>query len=94
VDPGTGRLHVPTTASPGLSAYLDACDREDAILSTQNVRAWVDEFATSFNFLDSDFVLRGVGAGGELCAAVNGAGDGAYGKWLNTTTDPEYIIPC
>jgi hypothetical protein len=28
------------------------------------------------------------------CAAVNDAGDGAYGKWLNTTTDPEYIIPC
>jgi serine/threonine-protein kinase len=30
----------------------------------------------------------------QVCAAVNGAGDGAYGKWLNTTTDPEYIIPC
>lgn len=30
----------------------------------------------------------------QVCAAVNEAGDGAYGKWLNTTTDPEYIIPC
>lgn len=30
----------------------------------------------------------------QVCAVVNDAGDGAYGKWLNTTTDPEYIIPC
>lgn len=63
--PDMSEMHVLTTASPGLSAYYDACDQEDEILSTQNVRAWVDEFATSFNFLESDFVLRGVGAGGE-----------------------------
>jgi serine/threonine-protein kinase len=30
----------------------------------------------------------------QVCAAVNKAGEGAYGKWLDTTTDPEYIIPC
>jgi hypothetical protein len=30
----------------------------------------------------------------QVCAAVNTAGEEAYGKWLNTTTDPEYIIPC
>lgn len=30
----------------------------------------------------------------QVCAAVNTAGEGAYGKWLNTTTDPDYIIPC
>lgn len=48
-----------------LSAYLDACDREDAILSPQNVRAWVDEFAGHFNFVEEDYVLRGVGCGGE-----------------------------
>jgi serine/threonine-protein kinase len=31
---------------------------------------------------------------GELCAAVRAAGGNAYGKWLDTTTDPGYIIPC
>ena len=31
---------------------------------------------------------------GEVCAAVRAAGGGAYGKWLDTTTDPGYIIPC
>jgi hypothetical protein len=30
----------------------------------------------------------------EVCAAVRSAGGGAYGKWLDTTTDPQYIIPC
>jgi serine/threonine-protein kinase len=31
---------------------------------------------------------------GEVCAAVNAAGTGAYGKWLDYTTDPAYIIEC
>ena len=30
----------------------------------------------------------------EVCAAVRTAGGDAYGKWLDTTTAPEYIIPC
>jgi serine/threonine-protein kinase len=30
----------------------------------------------------------------ELCAAVRAAGSNAYGKLLDTTTDPGYIIPC
>lgn len=30
----------------------------------------------------------------EVCARVRAAGESAYGKWLNTTTSPEYIIPC
>ena len=30
----------------------------------------------------------------QVCAAVRAAGGGAYGKWLDTTTDPNYIIPC
>jgi serine/threonine-protein kinase len=30
----------------------------------------------------------------DLCAAVRAAGANAYGKWLNTTTDPGYIIAC
>ncbi|OBB77409.1 protein kinase [Mycobacterium sp. 852014-52144_SCH5372336] len=30
----------------------------------------------------------------DVCAAVRRAGGGAYGKWLDTTTDPKYIIPC
>lgn len=30
----------------------------------------------------------------EVCARVRAAGGSAYGKWLNTTTDPGYIIPC
>ena len=30
----------------------------------------------------------------EVCAAVREAGGDAYGKWLDTTTDPAYIIPC
>lgn len=29
-----------------------------------------------------------------LCAAVRAAGDNAYGKLLDTTTDPGYIVPC
>ncbi|MBN3458864.1 hypothetical protein JNN96_33035 [Mycobacterium sp. DSM 3803] len=31
---------------------------------------------------------------GEVCAAVNRAGGDAYGKWLDMTTDPKYILPC
>ncbi len=30
----------------------------------------------------------------QVCTAVRAAGVGAYGKWLDETTDPEYIIPC
>jgi serine/threonine protein kinase, bacterial len=30
----------------------------------------------------------------EVCDAVRTAAGGAYGKWLDTTTDPGYIIPC
>jgi serine/threonine-protein kinase len=29
-----------------------------------------------------------------VCAAVRAAGGIAYGKWLDTTTDPGYVIPC
>ncbi|MCH9737089.1 MAG: serine/threonine protein kinase [Actinomycetia bacterium] len=31
---------------------------------------------------------------GQVCAAVRAAGGDAYGKWLDTSTDPAYIIPC
>ena len=31
---------------------------------------------------------------GEVCAAVRAASGDAYGKWLDTSTDPAYIIPC
>jgi serine/threonine-protein kinase len=30
----------------------------------------------------------------EVCAAVHAAGGGAYGKWLDNTHEPSYIIPC
>ncbi|QZY47264.1 serine/threonine-protein kinase [Mycolicibacterium austroafricanum] len=30
----------------------------------------------------------------EVCAVVRAAGGGAYGKWLDYTTPPSYIIPC
>jgi serine/threonine-protein kinase len=30
----------------------------------------------------------------QVCAAVAAAGGDAYGKWLDTTTNPRYIIPC
>ncbi|WP_328354304.1 hypothetical protein OG976_23325 [Mycobacterium sp. NBC_00419] len=31
---------------------------------------------------------------GDICAAVRAAGGNAYGKWLDMTTDPKYMIPC
>ncbi|MEZ0342470.1 serine/threonine-protein kinase [Mycobacterium sp. pV006] len=30
----------------------------------------------------------------EVCRGVRAAGGGAYGKWLDYTTPPSYIIPC
>jgi hypothetical protein len=30
----------------------------------------------------------------QVCTAVRAAGSGAYGKWLDTTTDPTSIVPC
>ncbi|BBY97922.1 hypothetical protein [Mycolicibacterium fallax] len=30
----------------------------------------------------------------EICAAVRRAGGDSYGKWLDRSTDPSYIIPC
>ncbi|BBZ27453.1 hypothetical protein MMAD_17480 [Mycolicibacterium madagascariense] len=30
----------------------------------------------------------------DLCAAVRSAGGDAYGKFLDTTTDPGYVVPC
>ncbi len=30
----------------------------------------------------------------EVCAAVHQAGGDAYGKWLDMTTDPKFILPC
>lgn len=31
---------------------------------------------------------------GEVCAAVRAAGGGAYGKWLDYSTPPTYMLPC
>jgi serine/threonine-protein kinase len=31
---------------------------------------------------------------GQVCGAVRAAGGDAYGKWLDTTTDPGYMLPC
>jgi serine/threonine-protein kinase len=30
----------------------------------------------------------------QVCSAVRTAGGNAYGKWLDATTDPGYVIPC
>lgn len=30
----------------------------------------------------------------QVCSAVRAAGGNAYGKWLDATTDPDYVIPC
>ncbi|OBK86767.1 serine/threonine-protein kinase [Mycolicibacter sinensis] len=30
----------------------------------------------------------------QVCSAVRAAGGNAYGKWLDATTDPGYVIPC
>nr|WP_313777383.1 serine/threonine protein kinase [Mycobacterium sp.] len=30
----------------------------------------------------------------EICSAVRRAGGDAYGKWLDATTDPSYMLPC
>ena len=30
----------------------------------------------------------------DVCAAMHAAGGDAYGKWLDTNTDPKFIIPC
>ena len=30
----------------------------------------------------------------EVCSAVIAAGPNAYGKWMDTTTDPAFVIPC
>jgi len=30
----------------------------------------------------------------DVCAAVRSAGGDAYGKWLDMTTDPGYMLPC
>jgi len=30
----------------------------------------------------------------QVCARVRAVGGIAYGKWLDTNTDPAYIIPC
>lgn len=30
----------------------------------------------------------------ELCSSVRGEGGGAYGKWLDNTTDPATLISC
>ncbi|MDJ0361849.1 DUF1942 domain-containing protein [Rhodococcus sp. H29-C3] len=30
----------------------------------------------------------------EVCDAVMASGTDSYGKWLDTTTDPSYIVPC
>jgi serine/threonine-protein kinase len=30
----------------------------------------------------------------EVCSAVRAAGGDAYGKWLDMTTDPKFMLPC
>lgn len=30
----------------------------------------------------------------QVCAAVRAEGGGAYGKWLDTSSDPEHMIAC
>lgn len=31
---------------------------------------------------------------GEVCSSVRAAGGDAYGKWLDMTTDPTFMLPC
>ncbi|OAK51427.1 DUF1942 domain-containing protein [Rhodococcoides kyotonense] len=62
-------------------------------LRTDNACPSLRQATTDGNAIYAVYRIAGTTAA-EVCAAVAASGGDSYGKWLDTTTDPSYIIPC
>jgi serine/threonine-protein kinase len=87
-----GSVTTPGLYAAGVQQLLDAHPGAFYLRTDQtcpSLRAATEEG----NPIYAVFELGGINQG-AVCAAVRAAGGNAYGKWLDTTTDPGYIIPC
>ncbi|OZD12561.1 DUF1942 domain-containing protein [Rhodococcus sp. 06-156-3C] len=62
-------------------------------LRTDNACPSLRQATTDGNAIYAVYRIAGT-TSAEVCAAVAASGGDSYGKWLDTTTDPSYIIPC
>jgi len=87
-----GSVTTPGLYAAGVQRLLDAHPGAFYLRTDQTCPSLRPETAHG-DPIYAVFTLGGV-TESQVCAAVHAAGGGAYGKWLNTTTDPRYIIPC
>jgi serine/threonine-protein kinase len=87
-----GSVTTPGLYAAGVQRLLDAHPGAFYLRTDQtcpSLRPATEEGNPIYAVFDLGGTTRG-----EVCAAVRAAGGNAYGKWLDTTTDPGYIIPC
>lgn len=87
-----GSVTTPGMYAAGVQMLLDAHPGSFYLRTDQtcpSLRAANDEG----NPIYAVFIPGGT-TQSQVCAAVHKAGGNAYGKWLDFTTDPAYVIPC
>ena len=87
-----GNVTTPGLYAAGVQRLLDAHPGAYYLRTDQTCPS-LRQATAEGNPIYAVFELGGT-TPGEVCAAVRAAGGDAYGKWLDTTTDPGYIIPC
>lgn len=87
-----GSVTTPGLYAAGVQRLLDA-NPGAFYLRTDQTCPSLRQATNGGNPIYAVFELGG-STRAEVCAAVRAAGGDAYGKWLDTTTDPDYIIPC
>jgi serine/threonine-protein kinase len=87
-----GSVTTPGLYAAGVQRLLDAHPGAFYLRTDQTCPS-LRQATEEGNPIYAVFELSGANQG-AVCAAVRAAGGIAYGKWLDTTTDPGYIIPC
>jgi serine/threonine protein kinase, bacterial len=87
-----GSVTTPGLYAAGVQRLLDAYPGSFYLRTDQSCRS-LRQVSDEGNPIYAVFQLGGTSEA-QVCAAVRGAGGIAYGKWLNNSTDPGYIIPC
>jgi serine/threonine protein kinase, bacterial len=87
-----GSVTTPGLYPAGVQRLLDAYPGSFYLRTDQSCRS-LRQVSDEGNPIYAVFQLGGMSEG-QVCAAVRRAGGIAYGKWLDNSTDPGYIIPC
>ena len=87
-----GNVTTPGLYREGIQALLDVYPSASYLRTDQScpsLRQATEEGNPIYT------VYRATGrTSSQLCSAVRAMGGDSYGKWLDTSTDPAYIVPC